>query len=167
MLNKKIFIMLVMLLPISLVNASIVGVGKVGEHYVYKIHDVLILVSPGDIIDGCTVKADSGLQCTPTSDKVNNSNSLRDLAKDIQQFDSLLIENRTLTRKLKARNNQALLRLKAANTELKAQNNKLEDRIRTKIDKIRKIKELVIKKISQKNQRINELSSELNSRSRR
>lgn len=131
--NKGLFLILAMLLPLSFVNANIVGVGQVGERFVYKVNGVLMLVSTGDIIDGCIIKAGSGLQCSQQNNNLNNNNKLRDLSKNLEKLDAVLNENKSLRSQLSAKKNE--------------------------ISKIRRISN---KKLSEKNKRLNKLSHYLN-----
>jgi hypothetical protein len=99
--NKKLFFLLPMLFSTSLVNAGIVGVGQIGEKYVYKVNGILVVVSESDIIDGCIIKAGSGLQCSQQNSNLNNINYSRDLSRDIKKIEPLLDKNSLLNTELK------------------------------------------------------------------
>ncbi len=132
--SKRLILILAMLLPISFASAGIIGVGQVGERFVYKINGVLVLVSTGDIIDGCVIKAGSGLQCSQQNNNVNNNNKLRDLNAKIEKLDTLLDENSALKSELASKKND-----------------------------INRITMLTNKKLNEKNKRLNKLSYHLNS----
>lgn len=131
--NKKLFLLLSILCSISFVNAGVVGVGQVGEKYVYKVNGILVLVSAGDIVDGCVVKAGSGLKCAQKNTNLNNVHALRDLNESLKNIESLLDKNQLLKNKLIEKENE-----------------------------IKSIKTMIGRKIIQKNRQLNKLSDRLN-----
>ncbi|WP_201341472.1 hypothetical protein [Abyssogena phaseoliformis symbiont] len=93
----------------------------------------MILVSEGDVIDGCMVKLGSGLQCSQQNSNINNENALRDLAKKLKRLSLILDKNKSLESQLEEKN-----------------------------DEIDRIKLMSSKKIIQKNKKISQLSHYLN-----
>lgn len=139
--NRRILLIVALMLSTNFSNSTVIGVGQVGDKYVYKINGILVSLTPGNVIDGCVIKAGSGLECN--SDNLNiQSGTDTDIVKKYDYFlarsGELEIENRNLKKQLVEMN-----RLRLA---------------------IKNIKKNNIKSINKKNIIINRLSSALNNR---
>jgi hypothetical protein len=133
MLNKLWFLLVFSLS--SALSAQIVGIGQVGDKYIYKINGVLVSLSAGDIVAGCEVRRGSGLQCDDTYPRIaNNKSALESLEEKMHKMQEL------------GDLHSVNIQLKQQNLELQQQNSRLKN------------------DIIKRNKAINRLSNALNSR---
>jgi hypothetical protein len=123
--NKLITLMLLLFFS-AYATAAIVGVGQIGQKFVYKIDKVLVSLSVGDVVDGCVVKSAGGLQCDYANNKVDNTNALRNLTKEIANVDKWIVLTQDLQKQLKYKSDELLqLKQKTAGI-IQGKNRKIE-----------------------------------------
>lgn len=74
----------------KIVSGEIIGIGKSGDKYVYKVGDIFVALSLGDIIDGCMVTP-SGLKCGETL-KISLNDSEKSLLECKETLNKKFIE---------------------------------------------------------------------------
>ncbi len=133
----------------SAMSAEIVGIGQVGDKYIYKINGVLVSLGAGAIVAGCEVRAGSGLRCDDSYLNIdNNKSALETLEEKIAKMKKL--ENmHNITTDLE---NQ-ISDLSGKNSDLIQENEHLNSEIES-------LKQGIVKR----NSTINRLSSILNSK---
>jgi len=137
MLNKKIIILVLLLGNTTAFASNIIGIGQIGDKFIYKIGGILVSLSVGDIVDGCTIRGGSGLQCDDSFDKNLGTQSTVEKLNKIEDF---YIDNRYMKGEL--------IKLSRDNRNLTIE--------------LDSIKKSYAKKINKRNLVLNKLSLELN-----
>jgi len=146
MLNKKIIAALLIFSSSTLFAANIIGIGQVGDKFIYKIGGVLVSLSAGNVVDGCVVRGSSGLQCDDNFDRVaGKKTALVTLQDTVIQF-------------------KAIEELSKNNASMENKITDLSLEINVTKSKLQALKKSYIAKINSRNKSINRLSMELNSR---
>ncbi len=146
-------ILLLIILFANLSYADILGIGQVGDRYIYKVNGIVVSVTDGDTIDGCIVSYGSGLQC---SDSLNNikHDKLQIALKNV-------VKRANMIEKLKAENIQLKEEL-AVVSLFKAKSNQLKNKIVDLEQEIIDVKNYAVKRVNDKNIKLSRLSSILN-----
>jgi hypothetical protein len=151
--NKKTILACFLLSSSAVMADKIIGIGQVGDRFVYKINNTLVSLSPGDIVSGCIVRSSGGLQCDEEiSGMVDDDLSIKKMQN---RFDKLK------TIESLHKDSKELQVVILENKKLKEQ---IADFEGTYIDRLKKS---YIEKINKRNKIINKLSNTLNSERRK
>lgn len=140
MFHKKVIFAIMLLVSSHIFANEIIGIGKVGDNFIYKVNGVLLSLSVNSIVDGCIVKPDVGLQC---NGDINNK-----INKSITLIEQQHKKQHSLIMALSEENKKLQTLLSKANIDN---------------EKLKKLTELYITKINRRNKIINTLSNKINS----
>jgi FtsZ-binding cell division protein ZapB len=131
------------ILSSSVFANKIIGIGQVGDKFVYKINGVLTSLPVGSIVDGCLVRSGSGLQCDESfNGALDNTLAIGTMQERLKNIETLSKENATLSQ-----NNHNMMQKNQQLTQ-----------------ELQNLKKSYIAKINKRNKKINTLSNTLNSR---
>jgi predicted RNase H-like nuclease (RuvC/YqgF family) len=146
MLNKKIILTFLLIVSSNILADKIIGIGQVGDKFIYKINGVLASLSVGDVVSGCLVQAGSGLQCNESFNGTLENKfaieTLQDKLIKLKTIEELSNENKSI---------------KSSIEKITKENVNLETELTN-------TKSMYIAKINKRNKIINNLSDKLNSK---